>query len=135
MITGIHLILPIPSKYLNPNNAPHTEGAAKRFERIKQAAVAEAWAETKRVLAANQEKAPRWADATLEAVFYYKTAARRDKDNCAASLKAYQDGIAEAGIVTNDSVITPLPVVIKKDKDNPRVEITIKKQKEQTADG
>lgn len=125
MITGIELTLPIPAKELNPNAKCHWGQKA----RCVKAARATAWAEAKRVLATNAEKPPKWKKATMQAVFYCKTAARRDKDNCAASLKAYQDGIADAEVVINDSVITPLPVVIKKDKDNPRVVITMKGDK------
>ncbi len=44
----------------------------------------------------------------------------------AASLKSAEDGITDAGVWTDDSVVTWLPPVIDRiDKSNPRVEIEV----------
>ena len=71
----------------------------------------------------------RWQKATLQAAFYWPTRGFPDDDNAMGSLKAYRDGFAKAGIVTDDKVIKQLPWTIQKDKDNPRVEITISEVK------
>lgn len=69
---------------------------------------------------------PRWKNAEMIAVFYYATNRRRDRSNSAACLKAYEDGIADAGIVENDCGMVPMPSELLIDKEHPRVEITIR---------
>ena len=55
---------------------------------------------------------------------YHKTNRTRDEDNFIASLKATLDGIADAGLVANDSTFRFVgPIVWKIDKKNPRVEL------------
>jgi len=66
-----------------------------------------------------------WPAATLECTFYHKCVRTRDKDNANASMKHAFDGIAAAGIVTNDTHFTPLPPTLLISKDNPRVEVII----------
>jgi Holliday junction resolvase RusA-like endonuclease len=61
----------------------------------------------------------------MQAVFYWPDKRRRDDDNASASLKAYRDGVADAGLVSDDSSIRALPAVLDMDKQNPRVQITL----------
>jgi Holliday junction resolvase RusA-like endonuclease len=42
-----------------------------------------------------------------------------------SSLKAAFDGLADAGLIADDSGLTHLPVIVKVDKLNPRVELHI----------
>jgi len=70
---------------------------------------------------------PRWEKAMASLTFYFKTNGRRDADNMLASCKAYFDGITDGGLLADDSGLGHYPVVMLKDKDNPRVEIKIEK--------
>ncbi|MDD4888669.1 MAG: hypothetical protein PHU85_01970 [Phycisphaerae bacterium] len=68
---------------------------------------------------------PRWESANVHAVFYHRTKARRDPTNLSSSLKHVLDGIADAGVVVNDRVLSPPTVEDRIDRERPRVEITI----------
>jgi Holliday junction resolvase RusA-like endonuclease len=70
---------------------------------------------------------PMWERATVQARYYFKTRARRDKDGLVAILKSYLDGIADAGIIGNDHGFTAPTVEEDFDRERPRVEITITK--------
>lgn len=71
------------------------------------------------------ESPPQWERARVRIDWYHKTARFLDRDNIIASCKAYIDGICDAGIIADDVGVTYEPVGRFKDKDNPRVEITI----------
>ena len=66
-------------------------------------------------------RVPRWEGATLRPVFYWPMKRRRDDDN--ANVKAYRDGIADAGLVSDDSFIRAERPVFEVDAARPRVEI------------
>lgn len=80
--------LPWPDKALSPNSRPHWATKARAAKTAKTMAAALTRVETK--------TKPQWPRAKLEWVFHPKTANAVDKDNCIASCKAYQDGIAIA---------------------------------------
>jgi Holliday junction resolvase RusA-like endonuclease len=82
----------------------------------------EAWLVTVGVV---KRKPPKWKHAATQAIFYFKVNRRRDADNLAAMLKPYWDGLADAGIIKNDSGFTHMPVIVKIDKKNPRVELHV----------
>lgn len=64
------------------------------------------------------------AEADIVCVFYFKDKRRRDRDNLLASLKAAFDGIADAGIVSDDSSFRH-QVEIGEPCAEPYIEITI----------
>jgi Holliday junction resolvase RusA-like endonuclease len=66
-----------------------------------------------------------WESASVQATFYFRDKRRRDRDNLLASLKAYFDGLADSGLIANDSGLTHLPVKVELDKVNPRVVLTV----------
>jgi len=66
----------------------------------------------------------------VESVFFYKIKRRRDRDNCLAQLKAAFDGLADAGLVVDDSDFIHMPVRLEFDKANPRVELHITRAEE-----
>lgn len=66
--------------------------------------------------------------ATITPRFFHATKRRRDKDNALASLKAAFDGMADAGLVSDDSELTYQPVEMHIDRDAPRVELEIQTQ-------
>jgi hypothetical protein len=124
-MNSLTITLSLPAKELSPNYSAWTHGKKMAKARQKKLAEEEAWAATKEAI--GRRNNPMWEKASLQATFYFATNRGRDMDNANASLKKHQDGIAMAGLVTNDKVITPLPPVMLIDKDRPRVEITITK--------
>jgi len=80
--------LPWPDKALSPNGRVHWATKARATKTAKTMAAALTRVETK--------TKPEWLSAHLQYDFYPKTAHVLDMDNCIASSKAYQDGIAIA---------------------------------------
>lgn len=117
---SVTIRLPLPSRELSPNGRFHwrSSARAKKFARLTAKYATEAQAGFARA-------GGEMAKATCEARFYFKQDRRRDRDNLLASLKAYFDGVADAGLVRNDSDMTYLPVVVAIDRTNPRVELHI----------
>ena len=67
----------------------------------------------------------RWEKCAVEAVFYHKTARRRDDVNHLAMLKAAYDGVVLAGLVPDDdrAHLRTAGADFRTDKKNPRVEL------------
>lgn len=114
----LHLTLPLPAKELSPNARVHWAKKAKAAKSQRMGA------QIRAMLAANG-RTPCWTRAQTRAVFYFPTNRRRDMDNAQAALKAAWDGIADAGVIANDSGLVHLPPEMRIDKANPRVEISI----------
>jgi len=116
------ITLPLPPKELHPNARPHWRTKAKytKAYRLVSASFARKW-----INSGMGSKPTVWATASVEATFYFKDARRRDRDGMLSSLKAAFDGLADAGLIADDSGLTHLPVVVKIDKANPRVELRI----------
>ena len=73
-----------------------------------------------------------WSGALYTVTAYHKTNRTRDEDNFIASLKATLDGIADAGLVADDSAFSfQRPIVWKIDKLNPRVELMFTRMEKQ----
>ena len=114
-----HITLPLPAKELSPNARCHwgTKAVKTREARIT------AWAGAMAILW--HDDSPRGEKAMSQLTFYFKTKRRRDADNLLASCKAYFDGLVDAGILADDSGLGHFPIIFHKDKDDPRLEITI----------
>lgn len=114
------ITLPIPPRTLNPNGRGHW---------AKKSRVAKTYRDAGRnaaIDAMNRAKMRKpFASAKVTPVFYFKDARRRDKDNFLASAKSLLDGVADAGVVKDDSQFTYLPVEFKVDKADPRLELII----------
>jgi len=82
----------------------------------------QAWAAS---VAAIKGNAPKWIKARMSVQAFFKTRLYPDPTNLMASLKAAEDGIADAGIVANDRGLWPERPTFATDKENPRIEITI----------
>ncbi len=121
LMTQFHIILPLPARELSPNARCHWGAKAVATRKARTAACACAMA------ALWRDEPPRWKNAMSQLIFYFKTARRRDADNLLASCKAYCDGLVDAGILADDSGLGHFPVIVHKDKDNPRLEITIER--------
>lgn len=112
----ITLTLQLPPKELSPNSRCHYMAKANKAKKYRAAAF---------MVARAQPIRKAWKEATIQATFYFKQNRRRDKDNLLAMLKNAFDGIADAGVVANDSGFTHLPVQIEIDREHPRVELRI----------
>ncbi len=121
-VVNVTITLPLPPKELSPNYTVGSRGQrmgkAAKTKKYRKFAIEE-------TQIATGAFAWYWPAADVQCTFYHKDARRRDKDNALASMKAAFDGIADAGLVSDDSSLTYLPVVMLKSKDNPRVEVTI----------
>lgn len=123
MTDSITITLPLPARELSPNWRGHWAAKSKRVKAYREHACA---------MALRPERA--WMPAkkaTSQLTFYWPDKRRRDKDNSLASMKSVFDGIADAGVVADDSGITHLPTTFAVDKANPRVEVTITVQEQQ----
>lgn len=90
--------------------------AIKRYRRLAREAVEE-----------NDISSAPWKYVIVEAVFFFKTARRRDEDNAMGSLKAAYDGIVDSGLVPDDDykhMRRGMPKFYV-DKKFPHVELTI----------
>lgn len=108
----------IPDPALSPNSRTHWVVKSKAKAKARQQACL--------IAMASPMVNAKYKLASTHAVFFHKTNRRRDGDNHLAALKAVFDGFADAGIIGDDSGFAHYPVVFKIDKENPRVEITIK---------
>lgn len=122
---NIRITLPLPPKELSPN---YTVGSiGQRMAKATKTKNCRTLARklTLIEMSDNHINDDEWPAAEVACTFYHKDTRRRDKDNALASLKAAFDGIADAGLVGDDSALTYLPVKMLKSKENPRVEIEI----------
>lgn len=108
--------LRLPPRILSPNARPHWAAKARAVRQYREAAY----------LLALAERPPRpMRRARVTATFYFPSRRRRDPDNLLASLKPAFDGLADAGVVTDDSGLIHMPVEQRVDRRNPRVEIAV----------
>jgi hypothetical protein len=120
----ITIVLDLPPRMLSPNARCHWAVKAKHVKKYRM----HAWAAS--LCALRNEQQPKWKKAKLNAKAFFKTKAFPDPSNFMASLKAAEDGIADAGIIVNDRALWPERPVFAKDSRNPRIEITITKENE-----
>ena len=112
----IGVVLPLPDRRLSPNARVCWQAKARSVKAYRAFTFSLA------------QRYPRaWKSAEAQATFYFGDRRRRDRDNLLASLKAAFDGIAAAGVVEDDADLTHLPVRIEVDRENPRVEIILRR--------
>jgi Holliday junction resolvase RusA-like endonuclease len=112
----IGVVLPLPDRRLSPNSRVCWQAKARSVKAYRAFSFSLA-----------QRYPSRWKAASAEATFYFRDKRRRDRDNLLASLKAAFDGIAAAGVVEDDADLTHLPVRVEVDRENPRVEIILRR--------
>lgn len=117
------ITLPLPPKELSPNARCHWALKAIKVKWYRKTAGYTVLSDCPEVI----EDEP-MESAAVQCVFFFKDKRRRDGDNLLASMKSAFDGLVDAGVFSDDSGLTHLPVVQSKDKDNPRVEIHINPQ-------
>jgi crossover junction endodeoxyribonuclease RusA len=116
---GLLVTLPLPPSALSPNARVHWRKKADAVKEYRAAAKVAAR------LALWRDVAPRWDRATVQATFYLRRRRNLDGDNALAWIKAGIDGLADAGVVANDSGFTHLPVRVEIDRERPRVELLV----------
>ncbi len=121
-MNSITITLPLPARELSPNARVHWAKKAKITKAHRQAAGITAW------VATGDSEPPHWKKAKMQVKAYFKTRRFPDPGNFMASLKAYEDGIADAGVVENDRGLWPERPEFFTDKANPRIEITISQE-------
>lgn len=114
------ITLPLPPKELSPNARVHWRVKALKVKGYRQAAMEEAM-----VAARDARMEAPFSWVRIKATFFHTQNRGRDADNALASLKSAFDGLADAGIVTNDRKITHEPVEFMVDRERPRVELEI----------
>ena len=120
-MNSIIIVLPLPDKCLSPNARVHWAKKAKVVKAYRERAKWFCSLEVYRL------KKP-WQKAKYTARFYFPDNRRRDADNAIASIKSALDGVADAGLVVNDSGLWPERPEFHIDKENPRLEITFTKE-------
>ena len=125
----------LPHKCLSPNARAHWGLISVEKKRLREAVY-----NTIKLIHPKVAEL-RWQAATIEYDFYHETNRVRDDDNYIAMMKAGRDALGRPvstgrkvvpglGIVPDDSCITQGKVRHHIDKDNPRVEITLQRIKE-----
>lgn len=123
-VTGeMRLMLPLPPAALSPNSRTCWQAKARAVKKYREEAKIVAWMNVREAAAFGFP----WQAATIEAVFYFGKKRQRDRDNLLASMKSAIDGLADGGVVSNDSAFTFLPVVLLIDKSSPRAELIIRR--------
>jgi crossover junction endodeoxyribonuclease RusA len=123
-MNSITIIIDLPPRMLSPNARCHWAVKAKHVSRYRRHAHAASLV----ALFNAKESRPCWEKAKLNAKAFFKTKAFPDPSNFMASLKAAEDGIADAGIIVNDRALWPERPVFDKDAKRPRIEITITRE-------
>ena len=113
------ITIPLPDASLSPNSRSHWGKKARHTKDYRNAAMLATKAALQRT------RPPGWLKAECKVSAFYAVSRRRDTDNLIASLKSAFDGIADTGVISNDSGLVHLPAIIGKDTRNPRIEITI----------
>jgi crossover junction endodeoxyribonuclease RusA len=119
---SITITLPLPYKQLSPNARVHWAIKSKLTKAHRKAA----YIATVAALKGNTPEG--WMKSKLEVSAYFPTYRFPDPGNFMASLKAYEDGIADSGVIVNDKSLWPERPIFAKDARRPRVILTITKE-------
>lgn len=125
-MTEITITMPLPPKCLRGNaKPPCSRRGAIGLSKAKQKVRGDAY---KLAMAAiGRARVPRWSRATVSLRWYAQRSSwLPDEDNAVRSVKHHIDGLADAGVVTNDRDICGWEVVREVDGTRPRVEITVR---------
>lgn len=113
----------LPHKKLMPNNRPRNHGYYASLVKMRRRTTF--FATVGQVRSAGMADNLKWKYVMAKVVWYAKTLKIPDADNALASLKSTIDGIADSGLILNDRYVSYAPMRYEKDKDKPRVEITL----------
>lgn len=125
-MNSLTITIPLPPKGLGQNGRSHWARKAKATKGYRKAA----WAAAMNAMQREGVTAPGWLKASVQVTAYYPTFNAPDPTNLLDRLKACFDGIEDSGLIANDKGLWPERPVILKDAVNPRIELTIKEEKE-----
>jgi len=114
------VVLPLPPMALRPNGRP---GKWDKIKAVAQAREMAAYTTAQ----ALKSKRPGWTGANVFLTVYLTSRRGSDTGNWIASCKAHEDGIADAGLVMNDSGNVWQPVAVEADRTCPRIELTFQR--------
>jgi Holliday junction resolvase RusA-like endonuclease len=115
----ITITLPHPPLPLRPNSRTHWRKKAQSVKAYRQQAKVYA------IGALAMQNAPLWEKAKVQVVWRCTKRIHPDPDNIIASLKAAFDGLADAGVVTDDRGLWPERPVIETGAHWPEVVLTV----------
>jgi Holliday junction resolvase RusA-like endonuclease len=116
-LRSVTITLPLPRRELSPNSRCHWRAKARIVKQSRTTA--------REMVQLSTHAPPPYTAACCEPRFFFANNRKRDRDNLLASLKPSFDGLADGGLIVNDSAITYLPVVVAIDRIDPRVELHI----------
>lgn len=116
----LEVTLDIPPDVSNRRRGSARRARSGEISRLRQAA---GWAWTGTARSAGV-RGPIPAPL-VRARFFWATRRRRDRDNAAARLKPYWDGLEDAGLVADDAELIHLPVGMSLDRERPRVGLAL----------
>lgn len=119
------ITLDLPSAELSQNKARvgHWSKKSRAVKAARETAALEA-----SFLLASQSRFVPWTRARISGRFYYPDKRRRDLLNSIGSLKAYIDGIVDAGVLADDSGIVEVGKFgFEIDAESPRVVIHLER--------
>ena len=118
----ITLVLPLPDKDLSPNKRLHW-GVKSRLIKDRRSAV-----KYDTIYQVRQAKMPdnlNWKNVTVTIRWDAQPMRFPDADNALATLKSTMDGIVDSHLLDDDRQLRYEPIYFFKDKNKPRVEITL----------
>lgn len=115
----ITIVLPHPPAPLRPNARTHWRSKAQAVKASRKLAGLKA------IEALAMRRPPLWERAKVQIVWRCTKRIHPDPDNIVASCKAYFDGLADAGIITNDRGLWPERPIIETGAHWPEVVLKI----------
>lgn len=123
-ITSVTIRLVLPHAMLSPNASRGMTVGGRRW----RARLVKEYRRSAYIAAIDAmgifEEPPYWTAAHCTTAFFFPDLRHRDLDNAQASIKPAFDGIADAGLIVDDSVLTHDAPKAQLDRQNPRVELT-----------
>lgn len=116
--------LPLPNSALSPNKPIMTRGG-----RINKAKQAKKCKEASKAYVMDMDLDTPWVRVRVWYKFFHKVKRPRDDDNYIAMMKAYRDGIVQAGLVPDDDSTHWVTggARFDIDREHPRVEILLER--------
>lgn len=127
MSVVLKFTVPIPDYALGPNgNRKHWASLKALKDKAKKEATDAIFVGVYQ-MGDDWDKVPfPWRKAEMWVTWYKPREGRLDADNARTRLKYTQDMLSETGVLVDDDQIVYHPIEFKVDKDNPRVEISLK---------
>lgn len=120
----ISVTLPLPPRACHPNSRPHWSVKAKASRAYRTLAFVAG------VEAQGSHRPLRWSRADVRITARFRDARPRDRDNLLAAMKSAIDGLADAGIVSNDRYFSYSSIDILKDASRVGVTITVTRRED-----